>query len=601
MAKKQINYLNKSFDEIKSELESYAKSYFPNTYNDFSDSNPGAMFIEMVSYVGDVLSFYVDTQIQENFLLHAKEKENLLNMAYALGYRPKVSYASSTVVDIYQPIKTKLVSGQYVIDPDYALVFPEKTIITNTSNVTYLTSKEVNFASTSSAIITPYSSNSSYFLIKKSVPVISGEIITKNITFGNVEKFVSKTIEDNSILQIIDVYDSEGNRWYEVPYLAQETLIEKVSNNLNNNPTFDSGDNVDSYININTVPRRFVSRFKNNNTLELQFGAGTSNKDDEKLVPNLTNVGLGLINGISDLDTDFSKASPLFSKTYGIAPYNTTLTIRYLKGGGLSSNSPSNTLINIDLTDVYFNGNVSDSEITNNIVVTNLTPSIGGRDGDTVEEIRLNTLYSFQSQLRAVTTPDYIIRALSLPAEYGNIAKVNIIKESSLNDKFNPFAINMYILAYDTNKNLVTGTQTLKNNLKKYLGDYRMLTDSINIRDAYVINIGINFNISIYSDYNGRDVIESCITLLKDFFNIDKWQINQPISISDIYKVLLEVEGVKNVQNIEIENKYGGDYSEYSYDIKGALKNNIVYPSKDPCIFEVKYPNQDIKGRIINI
>jgi hypothetical protein len=595
---KNINYLNKSFDDIKLELESYAKSYFPNTYNDFSDSNPGAMFIEMVSYVGDVLSFYVDTQIQENVLLHAKEKENLMNMAYSLGYRPKVSYASSTTVDIYQPIKTKTDGSMQIVDTDYGLIIPEKTVITNTSNITFLTTKEVNFSNTSSMDITPYSANNSYFLAKKSVPVISGEIITKDITFGNVEKFSSKILEDDNILQIIDVYDSDGNKWYEVPYLAQESLLENVYNNADNNPSFNENDNVDSYLNIRSIPRRFTSRFKSNNTLELQFGSGTSNKDDEKLVPNVTNLGLGLISGISDLDSDFNKASPLFSKSYGIAPSNTTLTVRYLKGGGLASNSPSNTLINIDTTSVYFNGNVSDSEITDNVVVTNPLPSTGGRDGDNVEEIRLNTLNSFQSQLRAVTSSDYIIRTLSLPAEYGNIAKVNIIKESSLGDKNNPFSINMYILAYDLSKNLTTATPTLKTNLKKYLNEYRILTDAINIRDAYVINIGVDFTITLYSGYNGKSIIEECITSLKNFFSIDKWQINEPISISDIYKLLLEIEGVKNVQEILISNKYGGTYSEYSYDIKGATKNNVIYPSKDPCIFEVKLPNQDIKGRI---
>jgi len=135
MSDKNISYLNKTFSDFKSNLVNYAKTYFPTTYNDFSDASPGNMFIEMASYVGDVMSFYVDTQIQENFLLYAKEKENLYALSYAFGYRPKASYASSTMVDVYQLCPSTLVYELLTPDTDtYGLIIPENTSIT--SNIT---------------------------------------------------------------------------------------------------------------------------------------------------------------------------------------------------------------------------------------------------------------------------------------------------------------------------------------------------------------------------------------------------------------------------------------------------------------------------------
>jgi hypothetical protein len=605
MSDKNVSYLNKTFSDFKSNLVNYAKTYFPTTYNDFSEASPGNMFIEMASYVGDVMSFYLDTQIQENFLLYSKEKENLYSLSYAFGYRPKSSYASSTTVDIYQLVPT-IVSGSSV-SPDYntyGLIIPANTTITSNSTGTkFLSLDLVDFTDTGSTEITFIDND--YFLFKKSVNVISAEIKTTNFTFTSPQKYQSVSITDTNILQILDVTGSDSNRWYEVPYLAQSTIFDPVSS-----PNY-STDQVPYLLELKKVPRRFVSRIISDNTLQLEFGAGISNSSDDSIIPTPDNIQLGLVPGISDLSDNYNKASIFFTREYGLAPSNTTLQVRYLVGGGITSNIPSNDLTIINTSEVYFKNGYSgglSSTIINSVVSTNVNPSKGGRGGDTIEEIRNNALYSFNSQNRSVTKEDYIVRALSLPANYGSIAKVYItqdfersnIIESSTSTK-NPLALDLYVLAYNANKQLSTPNDTLKNNLVTYMNQYRMITDAINIKDAFYINIGLNFDITVLSGYNNQDVITNCITSMQNHFNIEKWQINQPIVISEIYSKLLQVKGVQSVIKVEIVNKQdstGITYSQYGYDISGATRNNNIYPSLDPSIFEIRYPNVDISGRV---
>ena len=600
-----VSYLNKTFSDFKSNLVNYAKTYFPTTYNDFSEASPGNMFIEMASYVGDVMSFYLDAQTQENFLIYAKEKENLYALAYAFGYRPKASYASSTNVDIYQLIPS-IISGSNT-SPNfntYGLIIPENTSLTSNSTGTkFITTEKLDFTDTGSTEITFIDAN--YYLFKKSVPAISAEIKTTSFTFASPQKYQNISITDDNILQILDVSGSDGNKYYEVPYLAQSSIFNPVTN-----PTY-STDQVPYLLSLQQVPRRFISRIISDDTLQLEFGAGLTNYADNVIIPTPDNIQLGLVPGISDLSDNYNKASVFFTRQYGLAPSNVTLQVRYLVGGGITSNIPSNDLTIIDTSAISFknpSGPLSGS-VLNSVVSTNPNPSSGGRGGDEIEEIRNNALYSYSTQNRAVTKDDYIVRALSLPSDYGSISKVYITQDfersnvsETISSTKNPLALDLYILAYNSSKQLVTSSDTLKNNLITYLNQYRMITDAINIKDAFYINIGINFDITILSGYNNQDVITNCITSLQNYFNIEKWQINQPIVISEIYSTLLMIKGVQSVIKVEIINKQdntGNTYSPYGYDIPGATRNNKIYPSLDPSIFEIRYPNTDIQGRVV--
>jgi len=600
---KNISYLNKSFPDFKSALQQYAKTYFPTTYNDFSEATPGNMFIEMASYVGDVTSFYLDTQIQENFLLYAKEKENLYAMSYVMGYRPKASYASNTIVDIYQLVPS--INNGGVISPDYityGLIVPINTTLTSTSTGTkFLTTQTVDFTDTGSTEITFV--NNDYFLFKKSVQAISAEIRETIINVGSNQKFATATITDTNILQILNVTGSDSNIWYEVPYLAQTSIFQKIAN-----PNY-STDQVPYLLQLQKAPRRFVSRILSDNTLQLEFGAGLSqNKTDEQIIPTAGSIQAGLIPGISDLTNNYNEASVFFTKEYGLVPSD-QLNVKYLVGGGIESNIPVNDLTAIDTTGIIFKntpGPLSGS-VLESVVSSNPIPASGGRNGDTVEEIRQNALYAYSTQLRAVTKDDYMVRALSMPSDYGVVSKAYISQNlnntpqqtTSIINQNNPLALDLYILSYNNNKQLTQASDTLKNNLVTYINQYRMVTDAINIRDAFYINIGINFDIIIQSGYSNKDVLTNCISMLKDYFNIDKWQINQPIIISDVTSKLLQIRGVQSVVKFEIINKQGGNYSPYAYDIVGATKNGNIYPSLDPAIFEIRFPDTDIQGRVV--
>lgn len=607
---KNVSYVNKTFSDFKTSLQEYAKTYFPTTYNDFSDANPGAMFIEMASYVGDVMSFYLDTQTQENFLLYAKEKENLYALSYALGYRPKTSYASNTNVDLYQLCPT--VTGSNPLRPDitnYGVYIPANTVLTSTSTGTkFLTTQEIDFRYTGSTQEFTNIQGTDYFLISKPVPAISAEIKTTTFTFGSPQKFSTVSISDTNILQILSVTDSNNNTWYEVPYLAQSTILNK-----NSNPASGS-DGVSYLASLLNVPRRFTSRVLSDNSLQLEFGSGVSNYNDEYILPTPNNIKSGSISGVSDLYKNYNEASVLFTKEYGLAPSNTTLTVQYLVGGGVESNVPANDLTTINRTNIIFKGAAPSPSmqtfIKESVISRNPYPSLGGRDGDEVEEIRNNALYAYSSQLRAVTKNDYILRTLSLPSDYGSIAKAYISQDINYSPTQtvstvainNPLSLDLYILAYNNNKHLLQANPTLKTNLIKYLNEYRMVTDSINIKDAFYINIGVNFDIIVLSGYSNKDILTSCVSSLIDYFDIDRWSINQPIVLSDLTSRLLQIKGVASVVKLEIINKTdatGVNYSPYGYDIAGATRNGNIYPSIDPAIFEVRYPNTDIQGRVI--
>jgi len=619
---KDIKYLNKDFSDFKSALIEYAKAYFPTTYNDFSTASPGTMFIEMASYVGDVLSFYFDNKLQETFLQYAKQKENLFTLAYMLGYRPKVTSAATVDLDVYQTVPASGSLGNYSPDYNYAMIINEgMQVSTINGNINFYVPEKVNFAissSTDPTDISAYSVDGSgdptYYLLKKTAKAISGTVKTATVAFGNAQKFQTYAISDSNIIEIVNVTDSDGNKWYEVPYLAQDKVIVATQNNSALNPQYSNSMNSVPYIiDIQKVPRRFVTRFKTDSTLELQFGSGINLNSDESMLPNPNIVGFGTIDSLSKITTAYDPANFTTTETYGLAPNNTTLTIQYLVGGGAQANIQTNQLSVIAPFTYTFQGgivdNIKGTVALQSIATNNTSPATGGGDGDTVEQLRLNTLNQFPSQMRAVTLQDYLATIYGMPSKFGQIAKAYITKDdivykqNSANNDPNPdpLATSAYILAYDNNKRLTEPSKALKHNVKAYVSEYRMLTDAINLKSAYIINIGVTFDIVLRPNYSNRDILAQCLVTLRDYFDTDKWQINQPIILSEIYTLLDQVVGVQSVQKITITNNTGeaNGYSKYSYDILGATLKGVIYPSLDPSIFEVKYPDLDIQGRVV--
>lgn len=618
MANKNITYLNKDFTTFKNALIQYAKTYYPTSYNDFSTSSPGTMFIDMASYVGDVLSFYLDNQVQETFLEYAKQTNNIYALAYMLGYRPKVTSAAIVNLDVYQQIPAS--GSTYAPDFNYAMIVEEGMQIKSGTNpnVLFYCPNRVDFSLSSSVnptevtVYTTVSGNANTYLLKKQTQAISGEVRTTTLNFGALERFAIRNIQDENIIEILSVTDqTTGYRWYEVPYLAQDYILKPVANTALAYPQlYQEANQVPYILERVDVPFRFVSRFVAPNLLQLEFGAGIQAVSGS--VPNPFNVGIGTLNGIDMLTTAYDPTNFVTNNSYGVAPYNTTLTVQYLVGGGAISNVPVNELNQVVTSSLTFPNTVNAgvaATIRGTLATNNDVRAIGGGDGDTDEDIRLNTLAKFPSQMRAVTQQDYLGMVLGMPPQFGQVAKAYVTKDTATFAQYlvgqpgerDPLATSIYLLTYNTAGAFTTPGAALLRNIQTYLEQYRMLTDTILLKPAYIVNIKVNFDIVIRPNYTSRDVIGACLVLLKGYFARENWQINQPIILSEIYTQLDQIAGVQTVQSVRITNAAGisAGYSQYSYDIPGATLNGVIYPSLDPCIFEVKYPDTDIQGRVV--
>lgn len=659
---KNINYVGKDFATFKQNLIDFTKTYFPNTYSDFNEASPGMVFIEQAAAIGDVLAFYQDTQLKESMLSHATERKNLVSLAQSMGYKPKVTSPAITTLTVYQLIPSVYnVNNSANYEPDSRFYFKIKAGFevqaSTNSNISFITTDAIDFANSTDRTIDVYEREATtgtplQYLVSKKIKAISAKQNTTGVTLGSDTDYPSVTLTDTNIIQITSVMEG-GNKYYEVPYLAQETIFVEQPNV---NELSQYSGSVPYILEVQKVPRRFSVKINTDNTTEIQFGSGDVNLRDEQILPNTKNIGLGLANSINRLNQGIDPSNFLKTNTFGIAPANKTINIKYLVGGGIASNVNVGDLTKIqkiefeddllaiptDLVSMY-------NSFKSTIAVENLEPAIGGRGAESIEEIRQNALATFGSQNRAVTKQDYIVRALSLPERYGSVAKVyvsqdgeidnnspasilsnpasiaefiNLVdgfknmsksdiqnqlikylstKKSSLNEVNNPFAINMYVLGYNSNKHLLNLNQAVKQNLKTYLGEYRMITDAINIIDGFIVNIGVDFDVICYSNYNKREVVINCLIQIQDYFNIDNWTFNKPINISELELILANVEGVMSVPSIKISNLCGGDgnYSPNKYNIDEATRGKIIYPSLDPCVFEVKYPNKDIKGRAL--
>jgi hypothetical protein len=617
--KRDIKYLNRDFNSLRDQLISFSKTYFPNTYNDFSPSSPGMMFMEMAAYIGDVLSFYLDNQVQETYIQYARQTNNVFDLAYMLGYTPKVSSAATATVDFYQTLpSTTALDGTVSPDFNYSLQIPANTVInsSNDSSIQFLIQDKIDFSYSSSQdptnlSIYAISANSPQsYLLKKSRNAISATIKTTTSTFTESIPFNFVDISDTNLLGILDITDSQGNEWYQVDSLAQDAVYDSIDNINPNDPNFISNTDTPNLLKIKIVQNRFAARFLDSGSLRILFGSGNPQDTTEVIIPNPNNVGLGLPFEINKLTTAYSPTNFVFTNTFGVAPSNTTLTIRYLVGGGVESNVPSGDLTTLSNANITFvNSTIADSTLANttfnSLQLTNPQSATGGSSGDSLEAIRQNAIGTFQTQLRAITTDDYNIRILSLPPQYGSIAKAFTTKAKVASYSVGEIqnAIDAYVLSYNNDGTLRVASDALKQNIRTYLSQYRTINDSVDIKNAFIINIGVEFDIVVLPNYNNDEVLSLCLTYLINYFNIDNWQINQPIILKNLFIGLDQIEGVQTVQNINITNKSGLalGYSEYAYDIQSATNNNVVYPSIDPMIFEVKYPTTDIKGRVVTL
>ena len=444
----------------------------------------------------------------------------------------------------------------------------------------FRTLDDINFNFSSSidtTEVTVYETDSAtklptYYLLKKKVKSVSGDVKTKKFTFTQPIAYDKIVLPDSNVIDVISVTESDGDAWTEVPYLAQDTIFESVPNLLENDPDFvEYRSSSPSLLKLRKTAKRFITNLRSDRKLELQFGAGISDNNDEEIVPNPDNVGNGLAGVRKEIDIDIDPSNFLYTRTYGQAPANTTLTVTYTVGNGIQDNVAANVLTNIDF--IEYNENINSTNnigivnfVKNSISVINTSPARGAKSFDTLQDIKNNALGNFATQNRLVTREDYIIRSYSMPAKFGSVAKAYIVPDDQIAQQdlietriANPLAMNMYVLGFNSSKQLTELNAAVKNNLKTYLEYYRMLTDAINIKDAFIINISLRFEISVLSNYNSNEVLLQCISELKNYFNVDRWQINQPVIKSEVQNLIGNIPGVQSVVNVYFENKYDTD------------------------------------------
>ena len=619
---KDVKYLNKDFNQFRKNLIEFTKQYFPNQYTDFNESSPGMLFVELAAYVGDVLSFYTDTNLKESILNQAQERGNIINLANMLGYKPLNSVASHVNLNVFQliPAKGSGVSNQP--NYDFALsISPGMRVKQDVGSAEFRTLDVIDFNLSSSASpteVTIYEIDQNtnepvYYLLKKQVQAVSGTIKSKKFTFESPKQYDKIVLSDSNIIEIISVKESDGDVWTEVPYLAQDTVFSEVLNIKENDPdTYQYRDSSPYLLKMKKVSKRFVSKLRSDGKIELQFGAGVSSNNDEEIIPNPSNVGNGLDRLRKNVNVDIDPSNFLYTKAYGEAPANTTLTITYTIGNGISDNIDSNTIKKIDFIEFNDDPNSTASQsmmnfVKSSVTINNETPARGGKSADSIQDIKNNAAANFATQNRLVTKQDYIVRSYSMPSKFGSVAKSYIVPDDQITQNDledtripNPLAMNLYVLGYNSSKQLTSLNTAIKNNLKTYLNYYRILTDAINIKDAFIINIGIDFEITILPNYNSNEVLLSAIDTLQKYFEIDKWQINQPIIKSEVMNTLANTDGVQSVIGLKFNNLYNTNqnYSGNIYDLETATRQGIIYPSLDPSIFELKFPKKDIKGKV---
>jgi len=622
---KDVSYLGKDFGQFRKNLIDFTKQYFPNDYNDFNESSPGMLFMEMSAYVGDVLSYYADNNLKESLLEQASERKNIYDLARSLGYKSKNAIPAYTDLNVFQLVPSTGSGVNNSPDFSYALsIKPGMQVKEDGGSAEFRTLDSIDFSFSSSinpTEVTVYESDEvtnqpTYYLLKKTAKVVSGDVKTATFTFTSPKQYDKIVLDETNVIDIISCQESDGDNWYHVEYLAQDTIFKDVPNLLENDPDFAQyRSSSPSLLKLLKTSKRFITRLRSDKKMEIQFEAGISDNNDEEIIPNPDNVGNGIAAFRRPIDVDIDPSNFLYTRAYGQAPANTTLTITYTVGGGVSDNVASSVLTKVENIEFDDDPNATTSTamvnfVKSSISTTNESPARGGKSADTLQDIKNNALSNFATQNRLVTKDDYIIRCYSMPAKFGSVAKAYIVPDDQLSQNQmettripNPLAMNLYVLGVDNNNNLTTLNDAIKTNFKNYLDYYRILTDAVNILNAFVVNIGIKFEITVNSNYNSNEVLLLCINKLKEYFSIDKWQINQPIIMSDVMNILGNVDGVQSVVDLDFKNLFNtaDNYSGNVYDLESATKQGIIYPPLDPAIFEIKFLNKDIKGRVVSV
>ena len=590
-----IDYTSRDFNSIREDLVDYAKRYYPNTFKDFSESGFGSLMIDTTAYIGDILSFYLDYSVNESFLDTAIEYENILKLGRQMGYRFQPNAASVGEAIFYVMVPAASVgSGP---DSNYIPILRRGTELSSIDGIAFILNEDINFSNPNNEIVVAQVNETTgvptSFAIRGVGQVVSGRVDQATVLIGEFKKFRKIRLNADNVTEILSVIDTNGNEYFEVDYLSQDTIYRA---------TLNRGDNKDITQNVLRpfiVPRRFAIE-RTETSVFLQFGYGSEITDQSvDSVVDPSKVVLK-VHG-KDYVTDATIDPGNFLKTdkFGVAPTNTTLTITYRLNDSENTNISSNALTNVDapIWDFENLADLSNSTIAtvmSSLEVTNEEPIIGDVTLPTVEELKTRIYNVFSSQNRAVTSEDYKSLCYSMPAQFGGVKRVSIVRDpSSLRRN-----INIYTISENDDDTLTKTNTTVKENLKQWLNQGRMISDTIDILDAKIINLGIEFTAIASLEANKFDILNDAILQLSEYYD-KKFEIGQPFYITDIYSQLNRMDGIIDVTRVKVVQKTGANYSSEIMNIEQSYSSDGRYiQAPKNVVFEIKYPDIDIKGTI---
>lgn len=589
-----INYTSRDFDSIREELENFARRYYPNTYQDFNEASFGSLMLDTVSYVGDILSFYLDYQTNESFLDTAVEYSNVLRLARQLGYKQSTSPASHGLLTFYIEIP----AGSIGLGPDQALtpVLQAGSTFNSTGGGTYTLLDDVDFSNnavqTVVGQVNSLNGQPTTYVLRMKGRAVSGRGAVATVPMGDFQRFQVVKIPAANVSDVIRVLDSAGNEYFEVATLSQNTVYKAIRNTGLDRRT------VPNILKAVPVARRFALETVNGETY-LQFGYGSEDNKLTNPVVDPTEVILDLSGRTYSTELGFDPTKLMSTDKFGIAPSNTDLTIEYRYNTSQDVNAGVDSITQIGEIQLRFKSQGSltigtRAQVRNSLEVSNEQSFVGDISLPSSEEIRQRTYSYFATQHRAVTAQDYQALTYGMPARYGMIKRAGVVRDTSEFKK----NINIYIISESSTGKLIKSNMTLKNNLKNWLLQYKMINDTIDILDPSIINYAVEYEVLTDINTNRFEVINQCTDALAEKLSF-KQDIGESLSLTEMYRVLQTVPGVIDVSSLEVKLRSGNLYSESNYNFDAALSaNGKEVLSFVNTIFELKYPNLDIIGSV---
>lgn len=593
---KSIKYTSREFDTIKSDLIDYAKRYYPDTYKDFNEASFGSLMLDAVSYIGDVLSFYLDYQANESFLQTSLEFSNILKHGKQMGYKFSASPASHGIVSLYILVPAN--STGLGPDASYIPVLKKGSTFSSESGANFSLTEDVDFAKTENEVRVARedaSGNPTYYAIKTKGKVISGNLQSETIPVGSFQKFLRVELSNFDITEVISVVDSQGNQYYETDYLSQDVIYKGITNQIKADRDGGAVEILKPFV----VPRRFVVDRERRKTF-LQFGASSDLRVNDDMIADPASVALE-INGKNYISsTSFDPTSLIESDKFGVGPSNTNLTIVYRTNTSRTVNAASGKLNQVTGPTFQFE-NSSDlnasitATVRQSLEVENEEAIAGSVSLPTGNELKLRIYDTFSAQNRAVTQNDYESMVYRMPQKFGMVKRVRFLRDDN-SFKRN---LNAYVISEDSDGYLVTTNDSIKNNLKTWVQANKMINDTIDILDAKIANFSVDFTAVSDLETSKYDILSAAENRLAVYFS-RKMDIGEPLFITDIYAELKKVRGLVDVTSVKINKKVGGNYSTIALDIENGISSDgrfLKVPKN--VILELKYPNVDIKGTIL--